>query len=132
MNTEDRAKIGVLRAEIDVLKAAQLEKEKQVTGLIEKAPLDENLLFFYGKGCSFTTKVEPSVAELEISMGKRLNKLETWYDAENQKQYEAVGGPDSCGGVPFFYNKTTKESVCGARSLDMLKAWAAVKGADKK
>jgi hypothetical protein len=131
MNEEDRASIKVLRAEIGILKDAQNEKEQSVKALINKAPVDPNLLFFFGKGCSFTAKVEPNVAELEVSIGKRVLRLETWYDAENQKQYEAVGGPDSCGGVPFFYNKLTKESVCGARSLDLLQAWAGVKGGSK-
>ena len=29
-----------------------------------------------------------------------------------------------CNGVPFFYNKKTKQFICGATSYDNLKTWA--------
>ena len=70
--------------------------------------------------------MEPAVSELEGRLGKRLTRLETWHSSDNQKRYTDVGGDKSCGGVPFFYNVDTKESVCGARGIDILEAWAKV------
>ena len=127
MNSDDKNKISILKGEIGMLKEAQKAKEEEIMKVMAKAPIDDNLLFFYGKGCSFTGKVEPAVNELEIKLGKRLKRLETWYDEDSQKRYEEVGGPQNCGGVPYFYNQQTKESVCGARSFDLLHAWASAK-----
>lgn len=61
---------------------------------------------------------------LETSIGKRLTKLETWYSKENSETYDAVKGKELCGGVPFFFNKLTGNSVCGAKPCDVLKVWA--------
>jgi hypothetical protein len=40
------------------------EKEAAEAGiekLLQKLPVDENLLFFYGDGCTFTKRVQPEI-----------------------------------------------------------------------
>ena len=127
MKEEDRARVAEIQSEISVLREIQRQREDQIVHIMKKASVDPDLMFFYGKGCQFTGKVEPAIAQLEIHLGKKVDRLETWHDTDNQKKYETVGGPGSCGGVPFFYNQATKESLCGAHSLELLKAWAAAK-----
>lgn len=113
-----------LKKEIEELQVVQSRKEQQVMSIIKKLPVDSNLLFFYGKGCSYTSKVEPFIFELESVLGKRVQRLETWHDDANRNLYAEVGGHRDCGGVPFFYNRETKKSMCGAVALDALKCWA--------
>ena len=126
MDPSSKLKVETLNKELNSLKQAQVEKTKQLKDLLSKAPIEKDLLLFYGEGCSFTKRIEPDVMELEIKLGKQLNKLETWNSEENQKLYDEVGGPVSCGGVPFFYNKNTKQSICGAMGIDAMIAWAVV------
>jgi hypothetical protein len=47
-----------------------------------------------------------------------------WHDKGNSETYDSVKGGELCGGVPFFFNKLTGNSVCGARPSDVLKIWA--------
>ena len=126
MNNNNNNILDTLRKELNDIKTLQIQKEQEIKNIINKSPIDQNLLYFYGKECGFTKKVEPSVSELESKLGKRLNRLETWHIQENQSRYSEVGGDKSCGGVPFFYNIETKESVCGARGIEILEAWAKV------
>lgn len=126
-NMTDTQRLDVLRKELNDAKMIQIQKEQEIKAIIERSPVDKNLLYFYGKECGFTKKAEPAVSELEGKLGRRLNRLETWHVSENQKKYAEVGGDRSCGGVPFFYNLETKESVCGARGIEILEAWAKVK-----
>ena len=51
-------------------------------------------------------------------------RLEIWENEENQKKYEAVGGATSCGGIPFFFNSETGQSICGATRCENLMNWA--------
>ena len=80
--------------------------------------------FFYGEGCSFTARSKPHVQCLEASLGRRVTRLETWHSKENSERYDAVKGGELCGGVPFFFNQLTGNSVCGARPCEVLKLWA--------
>ena len=36
------------------------------------------------------------------------------------RRYREVGGAELCGGVPFFFNTTTGNSVCGAQQCEVL------------
>jgi hypothetical protein len=61
---------------------------------------------------------------MERAIGQRIVQLEVWENEENQKMYEATQGSDLCGGVPFFYNSETGQSICGATTCDNLIKWA--------
>jgi hypothetical protein len=100
------------------------EKIQQIETKMKSLPVDENLLFFYGDSCPFTARARPEIQCLEISLGKQITKKEVWTDATNEELYRSVGGQKNCGGVPFFYNKSTGGSVCGARACDILISWA--------
>lgn len=105
---------------------ATVAQDKLRTKLQEQ-PIDPNLSFFFGDGCPFTKRAQPAIDCLEIHLGKRLNRLETWNNDENHDSYVAVGGIQNCGGVPFFYNKTTGKHICGVTSCEKLVDWADAK-----
>jgi hypothetical protein len=84
---------------------------------------DVNLFFFYRSTCPFTKKVEPQLQCFESSTKLSVKRLETT-SPKNYDLYEASGGIEYCGGVPFFYNSKTGSTVCGAQSCEVLKLWA--------
>ena len=122
MSVEDR--ITDLENDISVLDYEKSKKIEQMKRLIDLLPVDNELLFFYGEGCKFTKKAEPQVKCLELSLRKRLVKLEVWNNESNQDKYNQARGKELCGGVPFFYNVRTKSTVCGAHDCGTLKEWA--------
>ena len=130
MDSKLKSSLEVLHGELNAIKQKQIDKTKELKNLLATAPIEKDLLLFYCEGCSFTKRIEPDVMEVEIKLGKQLHKLETWNSEENQKLYDEVGGTVSCGGVPFFYNRSTKQSICGAKGLDALLAWAVVNKKD--
>lgn len=83
----------------------------------------ENLLYFYGEECHFCKLMRPLVERLEKEEHLTLLKLETWHSPANAAK---LGEYDKnyCGGVPFFYNTTTSEWICGATGYEKLKEWA--------
>jgi hypothetical protein len=38
--------------------------------------------------------------------------------------YPSTPGYKECGGVPFFFNKKNKKTICGSAPYGKLKAWA--------
>ncbi len=83
----------------------------------------ENLLYFYGEECHFCKLMRPLIEQLEKEEGVKLTKLETWHHPENAQKL-AEYDKNYCGGVPFFFNSTTNEWICGATSYEKLKGWA--------
>ena len=124
MSDEIRKSLITLQQEIEKLVETKLQREKELKNLLEKLPIDENLLYFYGKSCPFTKKVEPEIDCLEIAMGKRIRRIEIFDNPTGKKLFSETDGPRSCGGVPFFLNKTTESTICGARNCSVLKEWA--------
>lgn len=89
-----------------------------------KEPLGKSrLLEFYGEECPHCRRMHSLVEKLEKELGVNFEKYEVWHNEENakvMKQYDK-----DCGGVPFFYNAKTGESICGEVPYEMLKEWAA-------
>lgn len=81
------------------------------------------LIMFYGTECHFCHEMMPLVERLEREEGVKVERLEVWHNSENAKMMEEVdkGG---CGGVPFFYNKKSGLTICGATDYESLKKWA--------
>ena len=134
------ARMDEIRSERDELEMAARRKlmldvvplEKELSSLQARVdaatrdlPVAPHLQFYYGGRCPYTAKVAPQVACLELHLGQRLSRFETWESEANHRQWVAVGGQENCGGVPFFFNRETGESICGATSCDLLKNWAA-------
>jgi thiol-disulfide isomerase/thioredoxin len=82
------------------------------------------LLMFYGTECTHCHEMMPLVDKLEKEEGVKVEKVETWHDSANKKKLESTPGFEDCGGVPFFYNEKTKESMCGSGPYEKLKKWA--------
>jgi len=93
--------------------------------------MDSDLLFFFGESCPYTKIVAPAIECVELSLQssgqKGISRLEVYSNQENSMKYIEVGGRQKCGGVPFFYNARTGESVCGAATCERLKLWAQTK-----
>ncbi len=117
-------KIQRLQKEIDSLDTQRGAKAQELAKAISGLPEDPNLVFYYGDGCGFTKRAEPSVNCVEAALGKRLKRLEVWHNSENRASYKSVGGEANCGGVPFFYNGLTKAVICGVTDCESMKKWA--------
>lgn len=81
------------------------------------------LIEFYGRECIHCMKMSPIIDRLEKEEGIKLERFETWHNEENAKKLkenDKVG----CGGVPFFINTETNETICGETDFENLKKWA--------
>lgn len=81
------------------------------------------LLEFYGEECSHCLKMKPLVERLEKEEGVKVEKYETWHNEENAKKFDEYD-KGVCGGVPFFFNTETNQSICGEVSYGELRNWA--------
>ena len=55
--------------------------------------------------------------------GINIEILETWHNEENAKKLETFD-TGLCGGVPFFYDATTKKFICGETTEEHIREWA--------
>ena len=110
-------RIETLKGELHALEAA-------VSSEITLQPTREDLVFFFGEGCAYTKKAEPSVSCLERFLKAPITRKESWHNEGNNTLWKESGGDTNCGGVPYFYNKTTGASACGAVNCEKLKIWA--------
>ena len=81
------------------------------------------LINFYGKECPHCDRMKPLIEKLMAETGVVVLEKETWHDAENEKLFESYD-KGVCGGVPYFYNTETNQSLCGESSYEELKKWA--------
>ena len=80
------------------------------------------LLEFYGEECSHCQTMRPLVERLEKE-GFKVEKYETWHDAENKlKLWDLDKG--YCDGVPFFINTDSNKFICGEAGYEDLRSWA--------
>ena len=80
------------------------------------------LIKFYGEGCHFCEMMQPLDERLEKDLGVKLERLEVWDNQDNAEKLSKVD--TSCGGVPFYLNSETSQSLCGAVDYATLTAWA--------
>ena len=80
-------------------------------------------MMFHGTECKHCIEMEPLVKKLEKELNVKVDKIETWHNAANDKKLKDLD-KGKCGGVPFFYNKKTKATICGSTSYANLKKWA--------
>lgn len=79
---------------------------------------------FHGTECEHCIEMSPLVDKLEKETGVKVKRIETWHNAENEKKRAELDKGGKCGGVPFFINEKTGDTLCGAVSYEKLKAWA--------
>ena len=60
--------------------------------------------------------------DLRTQAGVRVERLEVWHNEENARLMRSRDR--HCGGVPFFYNDETRETLCGEVPYSELKKWA--------
>ena len=77
--------------------------------------------FFYGTECPHCHTMLPIVEKLNKE-GHKIEILETWHNEENAKKLETFD-TGLCGGVPFFYNATTKKFICGETTEEHVREW---------
>lgn len=80
------------------------------------------LLEFYGQECPHCQHMALLVEKLK-SEGFAVEQFETWHHPKNVKKQEEYD-KGLCGGVPFFFNTNSGQSICGATDYEALKAWA--------
>eukprot|EP00274_Cyanoptyche_gloeocystis_P001380 CAMPEP_0196655930 /NCGR_PEP_ID=MMETSP1086-20130531/11402_1 /TAXON_ID=77921 /ORGANISM="Cyanoptyche gloeocystis , Strain SAG4.97" /LENGTH=138 /DNA_ID=CAMNT_0041988479 /DNA_START=98 /DNA_END=514 /DNA_ORIENTATION=- len=85
--------------------------------------IDKNLMEFYGIGCDHCDDMKPRIAQVEAETGKRFAKYEVWQNEKNLQILQKID-KGMCGGIPFFYNRRTRDYICGATSTENLKNWA--------
>lgn len=90
-----------------------------------------HLLFFYGTDCPHCEAMRPLIAKLAFEKGIILDERDVWMSQADFRIYEnyqdAVRKNDpDCYGLPFFYNTTNNEYLCGEVNYKTLKAWAVV------
>lgn len=81
------------------------------------------LLEFYGEECPHCRRMALLVERLEKDAGVKVEKFEIWHDDASARKYAEIE-KGVCGGVPFFYNTESKESLCGEEDYETLKKWA--------
>jgi len=79
---------------------------------------ETDLLEFYGTECGHCKKMKPLVERLELEAN--LKRAHNEANANRLKEYDE----GDCGGIPFFYNRKTGLSLCGAHDYETLKKWA--------
>jgi hypothetical protein len=70
--------------------------------------------------------MEVHLAKLEADFGVNVDRLETWNNEDNVCKMQELD-KEPCGGVPFFFNSKTCESICGEATYDEVKKWAGCK-----
>ena len=87
------------------------------------------LNFYYGEECPHCHHMMPLIDKL-IEEGKDIQKFETWHNEEHASALEKAD-EGRCGGVPFFHNTETNQTICGATSEVRIRAWADGKTLDE-
>lgn len=86
--------------------------------------MNNHLLYFYGEECPDCIRMMPRLERLARETGIELAKYEVWHNAENDALCMKYDKDNACGGVPFFINRKTSETLCGEVTYKELKGWA--------
>ncbi len=62
--------------------------------------------------------------ELKAKENIEVEKLEVWHNDENMKKLESLDKEGECGGVPYFVNTGSGETICGEATYEEIKKWA--------
>lgn len=81
------------------------------------------LVEFYGQECPHCAKVAPMVEKLKKDLGVTVEQYEVWHNDDNLKKFRELD-TGHCGGVPFFINTDTGQTICGETVYENLEKWA--------
>ncbi len=82
---------------------------------------------FYGEECPHCQKMRKLTDRLMKEHSDIVvTRKEVWHNKENMALIKTLDTKDECGGVPFFYNETTKAWLCGEVTYEEILAWAGV------
>ena len=79
------------------------------------------LLMFSSKNCEGCEAMNPLVEKLEQEQWLKIERLEVWYNNDNQKLLSKYAG---FAATPFFYNEETEKKISGECDYESLKNWA--------
>ncbi|GJQ11445.1 hypothetical protein GpartN1_g3236.t1 [Galdieria partita] len=100
-----------------------------MTGSRRKQAVGEPyLLEFHGTECDHCVDMLPLVHKIEKELGVTMLKLEVWHNPRNNRLLQKLDSSSVCGGVPFFYNRISRQFICGATTYKNLLAWAKSEG----
>jgi hypothetical protein len=71
-------------------------------------------------------KMVPLIDQLQQETDLKVERFETWHNEENAKKLKEYDKGE-CGGVPYFINTETNETICGEADFETLKKWATKK-----
>jgi len=90
--------------------------------------MDTDLLMFTGDDCAHCDEMEPYLQFFERKLHKNIARLNVW---RSNKFYRLFKDTDSgCGGLPYFYNRKSKKSICGATTPENLILFMTDRSAD--
>lgn len=78
---------------------------------------------FYGADCPHCIEMKPLINQLIKEEGIEIEVLEVWENEENAKLKDKYD-TGACGGVPFFVNTDSGETICGSTDYETLIKWA--------
>lgn len=82
-----------------------------------------DLVEYYGTECKHCIEMMPLIEKLEKEHNVKIERKETWHNSANKAEFEKTDN-GKCGGVPFFFNKKTKKTLCGSVPYEDLVKWA--------
>jgi len=103
------------------VRIVKMTKQKQPVG-------EPYLLEFHGTECDHCVDMLPLVHKIEKELGVTMLKLEVWHNPRNNRLLQKLDSSSVCGGVPFFYNRISRQFICGATTYKNLLSWAKSEG----
>lgn len=105
------------------------------------------LIMFTRRECEEVDYMEDIVSRVEEATGKKVWKLDveskqnsklmrrlddrsgdgemdSWKHVKFEEDGDLIDDDTRCGGVPFFYNRDTHRTICGATDFENLMVWA--------
>ena len=69
-------------------------------------------------------KVEDEVAKMEKELGVKFQRYMVWARTKEFALFRMLDMEYHCEGLPLFYNRKTREIICGATTYDNFFKWA--------
>eukprot|EP00611_Tribonema_gayanum_P029881 TRINITY_DN8147_c0_g1_i1.p1 TRINITY_DN8147_c0_g1~~TRINITY_DN8147_c0_g1_i1.p1 ORF type:complete len:237 (-),score=46.68 TRINITY_DN8147_c0_g1_i1:107-775(-) len=95
--------------------------------------VDSHLIEFQAmeaESCEYHRAMEPMIERLENDTPFHVKKITVGQrQSEEQELYTLIDAEVQCGGLPFFYNRQSQQSICGATTYKNFRAWASGKPA---
>ncbi|CAM9330868.1 unnamed protein product [Ectocarpus sp. 6 AP-2014] len=86
--------------------------------------LEPHLLEFHGEQCDHCEAMKPLFRRLFLETRLVVKRHMVWEDTANFRLMSIYDLKSRCRGLPFFYNRRTGETICGATTWSNFKNWA--------